>query len=476
MNYEQQLHCRCDRAVPDQARYPQHLQSSVSGCPCNIEERRPAFTNFEGTIAGRFGGWPLKGSFFDCSKPVVLDALQDTGFRALSLSNNHAFDLGPSGILSTLEEVEERGFLHAGIGRNRNEAAQPCLGQTGERKIAIVAMDAGPGPDFMYADDAGKDRPERPGINRLGTSQLIDVDNVTFDELRSVREKVGYTELALTNDSQPNDPYPVNEREEVCIGRAVFRRSDEFRRSVKIDEGDLNINLQAISDAAQDDRLVIAYLHHHHWATDWLQVPDWVRGVAKQCIDAGAAAFVSHGAPVLQGMEIYRKRPIFYSLGNFIFHVPSDEGTWRAPEVWESVMGACSFDDNNNLSEAVLHPLLSVVNRRWAERRSSSVWCLNWRESKTQIVFCINLRSGHPFWNRHRNFRRLWSCSPVTDPHFGTIMQTPREWKSHDMDISSELTERFFRYAAIASQSNAASTQLPSSPDRWNWRIYWPEN
>ncbi len=317
-----------------------------------------AFTNFEGTIAGRFGGWPLKGSFFDCSKPVVLDALQDTGFRALSLSNNHAFDLGPSGILSTLEEVEERGFLHAGIGRNRNEAAQPGLGQTGERKIAIVAMDAGPGPDFMYADDAGKNRPERPGINRLGTSQLIDVDSVTFDELRSVREKVGYTELALTNDSQPNDPYPVNEREEVCIGRAVFRRSDEFRRSVKIDEGDLTINLQAISDAAQDDRLVIAYLHHHHWATDWLQVPDWVRGVAKQCIDAGAAAFVSHGAPVLQGMEIYRKRPIFYSLGNFIFHVPSDEGTWRAPEVWESVMGACSFDDNNNLSEAVLHPLI----------------------------------------------------------------------------------------------------------------------
>jgi len=52
----------------------------------------------------------------------------------------------------------------------------------------------------------------------------------------------------------------------------------------------------------------------------------------------------------------------------------------------------------------------------------------------------------------------------VTDPHFGTIMQTPREWKSHGMDISSELTERFFRYTAIASQSNAASTQLPSSP------------
>ena len=317
-----------------------------------------AFTNFEGTILGRYGGWPLKGSFFDCSKPVVLDALQDIGFRALSLSNNHAFDLGPSGILSTIEEVDQRGFLHAGIGRNHREAACPSLGQIGQRKVAIVAMDGGPGPDFMYADDSGIGRPERPGINRLGISQIIDVDNDTFQELRSIRDKVGYTELALTNDSQPNDPYPVDETKEVCIGRAVFRRSKEFRRSVKINETDLARNLASIRDAAKDGRFVIAYLHHHHWATDWLEVPEWVSSVAKQFIDAGAAAFVSHGAPVLQGMEIYQKRPIFYSLGNFIFHVPSEEGTWRAPEVWESIIGACSFDDDNNLTQALLHPVI----------------------------------------------------------------------------------------------------------------------
>ena len=323
-----------------------------------IKKADLAFTNFEGTIAGRYGGWPLKGSFFDCSQPAVLDALHDIGFQALSLSNNHAFDLGPSGILSTLEEVEQRDFLHAGIGRNYQEAARPGLGWVGQRKIAIVAMDGGPGPDFMYADDAREERPERPGINRLGISQLIDVDETTFNELRSVREKVGYTQLALTNDSQPNDPQPVNELEEVCIGRTVFRRSRDFRRSVKINDGDLAVNLQAISDATGEGCLVIAYLHHHHWATDWLEVPDWVRSVAKKCVDAGAAAFVSHGAPVLQGMEIYRKRPIFYSLGNFIFHVPSEEGTWRAPEVWESVIGACSFDDNNDLTGAILHPLI----------------------------------------------------------------------------------------------------------------------
>lgn len=67
---------------------------------------------------------------------------------------------------------------------------------------------------------------------------------------------------------------------------------------------------------------------------------------------------MSHGAPVLQAVEIYRKRPIFYSLGNFIFHVPPEEGVWRAPEVWESVIGACTFDEDNILVKAILHPLI----------------------------------------------------------------------------------------------------------------------
>ncbi len=104
-----------------------------------------AFTNFESSIYGRHGGWPLKGSYFGCSEPVVLDALKAIGFKALALANNHAFDLGPSGILSTLEEVGSRRFLHAGIGIDRTAALQPGTGVLGGRQIALVAMDAGPG-------------------------------------------------------------------------------------------------------------------------------------------------------------------------------------------------------------------------------------------------------------------------------------------------------------------------------------------
>jgi poly-gamma-glutamate synthesis protein (capsule biosynthesis protein) len=317
-----------------------------------------AFTNFEGTILGSHGGWPLKGSFFGCSEPVVLDALQAIGFGAFSLSNNHAFDLGPPGVLSTLEEVEKRSFLHAGLGRNQTEALRPGIGTVGGRRAAIVAMDGGPGPDFMYAANADINRPQRPGVNRLGLSQVIEVDEAAFEQLGAVREKVGYTAIDLANDSQPDDARFVDPHQEIGIARAVFKRSASFGRGVKIDENDLSRNLGAIAAAAGEGCLTIAYLHHHHWASDWYQVPGWVSDIARRCIDAGAAMFVSHGAPVLQPIEIYRRRPIFYSLGNFIFHVRSEKSTWRAPEVWESVVGMCSYAQDNTLIDIRFHPIV----------------------------------------------------------------------------------------------------------------------
>jgi poly-gamma-glutamate synthesis protein (capsule biosynthesis protein) len=36
-------------------------------------------------------------------------------------------------------------------------------------------------------------------------------------------------------------------------------------------------------------------------------------------VDAGADIVIGHHPHVIQGMEIYKRKPIFYSLGNFIF-------------------------------------------------------------------------------------------------------------------------------------------------------------
>ena len=45
---------------------------------------------------------------------------------------------------------------------------------------------------------------------------------------------------------------------------------------------------------------------------------EFVESFARKCLDEGADAYLGHGAHMLQGIEIYKQRPIFYSLGNFI--------------------------------------------------------------------------------------------------------------------------------------------------------------
>ncbi len=100
-------------------------------------------------------------------RPCCLDALKAVGFNALSLSNNHAFDLGPGGILSTLEEVRKRGFLHAGIGADEVDASQPGILDTDKGRVALVSMDASPQPDHFYAGEG------RPGINRQRVTETL---------------------------------------------------------------------------------------------------------------------------------------------------------------------------------------------------------------------------------------------------------------------------------------------------------------
>ena len=58
-----------------------------------------------------------------------------------------------------------------------------------------------------------------------------------------------------------------------------------------------------------------------HWGVERETYPeDYERTLGKMLIDAGADAVVGSHPHVLQGMEFYKNKPIFYSLGNFVFN------------------------------------------------------------------------------------------------------------------------------------------------------------
>jgi poly-gamma-glutamate capsule biosynthesis protein CapA/YwtB (metallophosphatase superfamily) len=115
--------------------------------------------------------------------------------------------------------------------------------------------------------------------------------------------------------------------------------------------------LKAVIQAAGKADFVIAYLHHHLWTPTLEQIPDWIKPFARACIDAGAHAFVSHGVPLVQGMEVYNGQPIFYGLGNFIFH-SHRKTSYADPRLYQSVVATCRFGPDNKLTSAEFVPVI----------------------------------------------------------------------------------------------------------------------
>jgi hypothetical protein len=67
---------------------------------------------------------------------------------------------------------------------------------------------------------------------------------------------------------------------------------------------------------ARVDRVVVTF----HWGVPYERQPSAAdRAKARFAIDCGADLVIGHHAHVVQPVEIYGGRPIFYSVGNFVF-------------------------------------------------------------------------------------------------------------------------------------------------------------
>ena len=80
---------------------------------------------------------------------------------------------------------------------------------------------------------------------------------------------------------------------------------------------DPTLLLEEIKKAKESCDFVVVYVH---WGIEKSTEPEeYQRTLAHQYIDAGADAVIGAHPHVLQGVEYYSGKPVFYSLGNFIF-------------------------------------------------------------------------------------------------------------------------------------------------------------
>lgn len=108
--------------------------------------------------------------------------------------------------------------------------------------------------------------------------------------------------------------------------------------------------------------------------------------VGYDLVDAGADIIIGHHPHVVQGLEIYKNKPIFYSLGNFVFD------QYFSVDTQESL--AVSIKVLENKFEFILHPLKSQKSQASLMSEEDKNKFLNKFISWSELPEDMDLSSG----------------------------------------------------------------------------------
>lgn len=357
------------------------------------------FANLESTVREPQEGIPnfTQGTPMT-TPPALLEDLKWMGVDVVSVANNHTTDYGVPGVLATLDHLRRAGLPFSGAGRTLMEARRPAYVDTAAGRVAVVSATSFYRP-WNRAADSRPDSAGRPGINPLGFSTSHTVDDAALAALRRVSDELGLTQERVRHRGMfySASEVPADDPDSVMLLGTRFRRGERFGTSTRVDKVDAEANLRWIREARKQADWVIFSFHNHEFgeagrltaSTDVeLEEPAaFMVDFARAAIDAGAHAVVGHGPHLTLGAEIYKGRPILYSLGNFIFQnetidafpaeaygrfgldaaaTPSQfldartgddtRGFPASPQFWEGCAAVCEFDDAR-LSAVRLYPL-----------------------------------------------------------------------------------------------------------------------
>ena len=360
------------------------------------------FNNLEITLH-RKEGYPaaFSGGTWAMADPRILRALQKFGFNLFNTANNHSCDYSHGGLLATMKYLRESGAPFAGTGANLAEAAAPAYLETANARVALLASCS----SFHESAAAGNQSPDmigRPGLNPLGFRKVFHVQKDQFDLLRVIADATCMNaekeESIRLGYSQPLPEDCLN------FGGLSFQCDAETKTTTEPLVKDLDRMLATIREAKRQADYALVSIHAHEYAgKDTTEPADFLKTYSRACIDAGADAILGHGPHELRGIEIYKGKPIFYSLGNFIFQTetvglqPADAyenakmpagtsvgeymdkrssnetcGYVVMPQIWQAVMAGFTAEDGE-LTQITLYPITLNMD----EPRSLRGWpCL----------------------------------------------------------------------------------------------------
>lgn len=201
-------------------------------------------------------------------RPEAAEILTNSGIDIVNLTHSNLMQYGTEGLSETLTSLDSQGLYRVGAGRNAMEARRPEILDVKGKRIAYLSY-------AMGGNDAA--------IDTTALRERAGVENETVArELENFKRSTAFQERAGFNAQ--NMPQIVED-------------------------------LQAIRDEV--DWIVVNF----RWVDHLEETPNFVQtNLARLAIDQGADVVVGYHPTVIQGGEIYKGRPIAYSLGDFVFH------------------------------------------------------------------------------------------------------------------------------------------------------------
>lgn len=334
------------------------------------------FGNFETTALdlATFTGSPQaeSGGTWMLADPLVPDDVSKMGIDIVGHANNHTTDWGVEGMVETLKLLDKAHLVHAGTGRSMTAARAPAYFDGPSGRVGLVSATTSFTPMTPAADPLGK----VPGRGGANTIRSTEIGLVSEADLATIARLAG---------AKAGAPVKMKGRE----FRATPAPATPMKIEYDLNTRDVGANLLAVRQAKQNGNFVVFSLHNHEPGNASQITANFAQPLAHQVIDAGADVYVGHGPHQLRGIEIYKGKPIFYSLGNFAMmnnsldDVPADmydqfgvePGTITTPELlqarnakefsdpnlYETVIAVSHFRDGG-LAEIRLHPVDLGVN------------------------------------------------------------------------------------------------------------------
>lgn len=279
-----------------------------------------AFTNFE-MLLHDYEPYPMhkSGGTYMRAKPSMAKELIWAGFDIVSTANNHTGDYGSEGMRLTLKYLNDYGLVNAGAGESLEEAREAKFIETSKARVALISC-ASTFPDHSRAGTSRGDTSSRPGLSPLRFNTEFTVTKAHFDNIKKLKKDIEPSKFSKEDK---------NSLTEINFSGRNYKVGEENIIMTKTNQKDLKEIERVVGSSVHMADYTIVTIHAHESDGKKSVPAKFLIEFSRKMIDAGADVVVGHGPHVLRGIEIYKGKPIFYSLANFMFQ---NETLLRVPE------------------------------------------------------------------------------------------------------------------------------------------------